>query len=94
MADRRAGGAGAAALLVCWSLVMSAQTDTDVLARRVADAERAFARSMAERNHAAFSALLSDHAVFFGNGSTVLRGKAAVAADRKRFFETAAAPLS
>jgi ketosteroid isomerase-like protein len=73
--------------------VVSAQPDTQLLARQVADTERAFARSMAERNHAAFTALLSDQAVFF-NGAEVLRGKAAVAAGWKPLFDKPAAPFS
>jgi ketosteroid isomerase-like protein len=56
-------------------------------------AETAFAKSMADRDHAAFTALLADEAVFFG-GKGVTRGKAAVAADWKRFFDGPAAPFS
>ena len=56
-------------------------------------AETAFAKSMADRNLAAFTALLADDAVFFG-GKGVLRGKAAVAAEWKRFFDGPAAPFS
>ncbi len=70
-----------------------AQRDQDLLQRQVADTERAFARSMAERDHAAFTALLSDQALFF-SGKQVLRGKAAVAAGWKRFFEGPQAPFS
>lgn len=60
----------------------------------VTAAERAFARSMAERDHAAFSALLSEQAVFFTTPPNPLRGKAAVAAYWKRFFEAPQAPFS
>ena len=56
-------------------------------------AETAFAKSMADRNVAAFTALLADEAVFFG-GKGVTRGKAAVAADWKRFFDGPSAPFS
>jgi ketosteroid isomerase-like protein len=70
-----------------------AQTDLALLKRQVEDTERAFARSMAERNHAAFSALLSEQAVFFG-GTQVHRGKAAVAAAWKGFFDGPKAPFS
>ena len=56
-------------------------------------AETAFAKSMADRNLAAFTALLADDTVFFG-GKGVLRGKTAVAADWKRFFDGPAAPFS
>ena len=62
-------------------------------ADEVRAAETAFAKSMADRNAAAFAALLADEAVFFG-GKGVNRGKAAVIADWKRFFDGAAAPFS
>lgn len=67
--------------------------DLAALQRQVFDAERAFARSMAERDHAAFTARLSEQAVFFGGGQ-VLRGKSAVAAGWKAYFDAAAAPFS
>ncbi len=70
-----------------------AQGRLQALAQQVADAERAFARSMDERNHAAFTALLSEQAVFF-SGRGVLRGKAAVAAGWKKFFDGPAPPFS
>lgn len=62
-------------------------------AAQVRAAETAFAKSMADRNPAAFAALIADDAVFFG-GKGVTRGKAAVAADWKRFFDGPAAPFS
>jgi ketosteroid isomerase-like protein len=60
---------------------------------QVRAAETAFAKSMADRDPAAFAALVADEAVFFG-GKGVNRGKAAVVADWKRFFTGAAAPFS
>ena len=72
---------------------VTAAPDPAALAREVEAAERAFARSMAERNHAAFTAALSEHAVFFGQGS-VARGKAAVALAWKPYFDGPAAPFS
>ena len=60
---------------------------------QVRAAETAFAKSMADRNLAAFTALLADDAVFFG-GKGVMRGKSAVAAEWKRFFDGPAAPFS
>ena len=71
----------------------AAQPDLDALTRQVADTERAFARSMAERDHAAFTKHLSEQAVFF-SGPKVLQGRAAVAAAWKRFFEAKDAPFS
>jgi len=70
-----------------------AEPDLEALKRQVADTERAFARSMAERDHAAFTRHLSAQAVFFG-GPAVLNGKAAVAAGWQRFFQTKEAPFS
>jgi ketosteroid isomerase-like protein len=63
------------------------------LGRQVRETEIAFAKTMAARDHAAFASYLSDEAVFFGQ-QRVLRGKAAVAAGWKQFFEGAAAPFS
>jgi ketosteroid isomerase-like protein len=60
---------------------------------QVRAAETAFAKSMADRNLAAFTALLADDTVFWG-GKGALRGKAAVAADWKRFFDGPSAPFS
>ena len=71
----------------------SAQQKPGSPADEVRAAETAFAKSMADRNLAAFTALLADEAVFFG-GKGVMRGKAAVAADWKRFFDGPAAPFS
>ena len=72
---------------------MSAQPDLDALRREVAATERGFARSMAERDHAAFAGYLSEQAVFFG-GAKVLNGKAEVAAAWQRFFTAPEAPFS
>lgn len=63
------------------------------LQAQVADTERAFARTMAERDHAGFQRFLADEAVFF-SGAEPLRGKAAVAAAWKRFYEAPQAPFS
>lgn len=82
-----------APVLLAMAGAVSAAPDLAALQRQVFDAERAFARSMAERDHAAFTARLSEHAVFFA-GTRVLRGKAAVAAGWKPFFDAPAAPFS
>ena len=62
------------------------------LAAQVRDAETAFAKTMADRDHAAFAAWLADEAVFFG--PTAIRGKAAVAARWRAFFDGVKAPFS
>jgi ketosteroid isomerase-like protein len=62
----------------------------------VADAERAFADSMARRDLAAFSARISPEAIFFGgpDGNTPTRGRAAIVAEWKGFFDGPTAPFS
>jgi ketosteroid isomerase-like protein len=70
-----------------------AKLDRAGLEKQVADTERAFAKTMADRNHAAFTSFLSEEAVFF-SGPQPLRGKQAVADWWKRFYEKPAAPFS
>ena len=60
---------------------------------QVANVERAFAATMKARDHAAFSGFLSEEAIFSG-GAQPLRGKAAVAAEWKKFFAKPDAPFS
>jgi|SRR5688572_6501231 len=55
-------------------------------------AERAFARSMAERDFAAFGRYVAEDCVFFGQ--TALHGREAVLAAWKPFFDGAQAPFS
>src|SRR3954469_23229940 len=64
-----------------------------VLVQQVADTERAFAKTMADRDHAAFTGFLADDTVFF-TGPEPLRGKAAVAAHWKRFYPGEKPPFS
>lgn len=59
----------------------------------VADVERAFAKSMADRNFAAFSEFIGEDAVFV-SGPQTLRGKEQVTAAWKPLFEGEAAPFS
>jgi len=65
----------------------------DTPQQQVFAAERAFARSMADRDAAAFAAHVSEEAVFF-NGTGVLRGKKNVLAAWSRFFQGKTAPFS
>jgi ketosteroid isomerase-like protein len=69
------------------------QRDIPRAEREVADTERAFAKSMADRDYAAFRSFLSDDAIFF-SGSTALRGKQRVAEAWQPFFEKPKAPFS
>lgn len=81
----------AAALSACQT--MPAPTDPGTAQAQVEATERAFAKSMADRDHAAFSRFLADEAVFFTT-TPPLRGKADVAAHWARFFTAAQAPFS
>jgi ketosteroid isomerase-like protein len=63
------------------------------LAQEVRAAEKAFAKSMADRKLDAFATHVSTEALFFG-GRGVLRGRDSVVAGWKRFFEGDGAPFS
>jgi ketosteroid isomerase-like protein len=67
--------------------------DIAELTRQVADTERAFARTMADRNHAAFVTFLAPDTIFF-SGAKALRGSQTVADAWKRFYESPSAPFS
>jgi ketosteroid isomerase-like protein len=77
-------------LTVPWQTALPA---TDSPRQQVFAAERAFARSMADRDAAAFASHVSDEAIFF-NGTGVLHGKKQVIAAWSRFFKDKAAPFS
>ncbi|HET9977852.1 MAG TPA: nuclear transport factor 2 family protein [Burkholderiaceae bacterium] len=82
----------AAAALVLSAMTAGAQAP-DAARAAVFAAERAFARSMAERDFTAFGRHIADDTRFFGGG-TVLRGKAAVLAGWKTYFDGPTAPFS
>ncbi len=63
------------------------------LADEVRDRERAFARTMADRDQQAFVTFLADEAIFVGQ-KQVFRGKAAVAEGWKPLFDGPRAPFS
>ena len=67
--------------------------DNASLQKQVTDTELAFAKTMADRDHAAFASFIADEAVFLSGGKP-LRGKAAVAESWKRFYTGARAPFS
>ena len=62
----------------------------------VANAERAFAETMARRDIKAFASHLADEAIFFAEAQNrqVLRGKAAVVEGWRKFFDGPSAPFS
>ena len=70
----------------------AAQSSLEVRRTEVFAAERAFARSMAERDLAAFGRYVAEDCVFFAD--TALRGRDAVLAAWKPLFDGAQAPFS
>ena len=67
-------------------------TEGSDLQQQVLEVETAFAKTMADRDHEAFSAFLSEEAIFLS--SATARGRDQVAAQWKRYFEGPAAPFS
>lgn len=82
-----------AGLLLAASASAAPEVSNADLQKQVFEAERAFAASMKQRDHAAFVRHLSDEAVFFG-GPNVLTGKDAVAKGWKAFYDAPQAPFS
>jgi ketosteroid isomerase-like protein len=82
------------AALVAAALVASAAgaADTEALAAKVRSREEAFAKTMADRDPAAFATFVAEEAVFLGR--TARRGRAAVAEGWKAYFDGARAPFS
>ena len=87
-------------LLLCLSLtalsgcsVVALSSESAQLKQQVTAAEVAFAKTMADRDHAAFASFISDEAVFISGGRPV-RGKQAIAADWKQFYVSPHAPFS
>ncbi len=60
---------------------------------QVAKVERAFAKTMADRDHSAFRSFLSEETVFL-SGKTATRGRQAVAALWKGYFTASEPPFS
>ncbi len=78
-------------LLFC-TTALWAQTESSA-ADQVRRTEIAFAKTMADRDHAAFASFLSDEALFSGR-TAVLRGAKQVAAGWKQYFDGPTAPFS
>jgi ketosteroid isomerase-like protein len=83
----------ALACAACASTAPPPAGSNESLAREVEATERAFAKSMADRDRARFEGFLADEAIFY-SGETALRGKRAVAEAWARFFDGPAAPFS
>jgi ketosteroid isomerase-like protein len=88
--------AGGVALLAALAAVVSAAAaappGNEELRDQLRRTETAFAKTMADRDHAAFASFLAEETVFMGR--TILRGQAAVAAAWKHFYEGPRAPFS
>lgn len=80
-------------LLLSGCTAVTPQPDNATLQHQVADTERAFARSMADRDFTAFSGFISEDALFYSGGKPT-RGKPAVTAKWKPFFDKPQAPFS
>ncbi len=87
----------AVTLVACVTLLAGCAATPPVaratLEQQVTARERAFAKTMADRDFAAFPAFIADDAIFF-TGPSPLRGRDQVAAGWKRFYERPAAPFS
>jgi ketosteroid isomerase-like protein len=84
------------ALALAWLLCAAtsvAQEGLDARRAEVFAAERAFARSMADRDFTAFGRYVAEDTVFF-NGSMALRGRDAVLGAWRAFFDGPTAPFS
>jgi ketosteroid isomerase-like protein len=80
-------------ILLLTGSALAGPPDLDRLRQQVEDTERAFAQTMADRDHAAFVSFLSEETIFF-SGDTPLRGKQQVAEAWKSFYEEPTAPFS
>jgi ketosteroid isomerase-like protein len=81
------------ALALAGCAASSPKVSRDEATIEVLATERAFAKTMADRDHAAFVRFLADETVFF-NGAEPQRGKDVVAAAWKPYFAKPAAPFS
>ena len=82
-----------AVFLVGCASGMSMRPSLDGLKQQVADRERGFARSMADRDLKAFRSFLSSEAIFF-SGPEPRRGAGQVLDWWKRYYERPNAPFS
>jgi ketosteroid isomerase-like protein len=72
--------------------MVAAAEPLQTLQSEVRERERAFAKTMAERDLTAFATFVSEEAIFMG--ATPFRGRTAVAEGWKRFFEAKTAPFA
>ena len=89
----RLGGVAAAVLFALgFASATGQQNDSGQAQREVREREVAFAKTMADRDQAAFASFVSVEAVFVGR--TTLRGRQQISDGWKPFFEGAQPPFS
>ena len=84
--------------VMCISMLMlavasAARPSNEELKRQVTATERAFAATMKARDLTAFASFLADEAIFF-SGQTPLRGRDAIVAAWRTYYEGERAPFS
>jgi ketosteroid isomerase-like protein len=89
---RRVRPVGCIAVAFGMTMGSAAAGTNEELREQVRQAEIAFARTMTDRDHAAFVRFLADDTIWLGR--TVMRGKAQVAQGWKPYYEGKAAPFS
>ena len=90
---RRAVAAALVITALCATALADPKPDTAKLQEELRATETAFAKTMADRDHAAFAMFIADEAVFFGRTGEI-RGKKAVVDAWAGLFEGKAAPFS
>ena len=80
-------------VLLTKTFVVAATEDLETLKQQVWETEVAFAKTMADRDHAAFTTFLAEDAVFMG-GKRVNRGKQMIADAWARQFEKEKPPFA
>lgn len=93
MMDRRHAIAGSLAALSAGCAAPLARQPRETRVRQVWEAETAFAKTMADRDHAAFLRFVAEEAVFIDRGKA-LHGRAAVGAHWRPLYAAPAAPFS
>ena len=83
----------AAALVLLAGCATSPAPGSEALQQQVLETERAFARTLADRDHGAFVSYLAEEAVFF-SGDRPVRGSEGIAAEWRPYFAEADPPFS